>query len=323
MQLINFLEHLAQPNFLIKHSHICLAFTQEYPSLVATLLMAKMKKASQVHFEALDIEVMTSADLMGMLQMSFLGTTHRYWLRNVHMLTGKDGQRTLAYLTTYVGPHSILYALPADQIKTTKSVLVVEIPEAVNKAQFIKLLEYEQPGVAKNNAIVHETFHRMTTLSIDNAYMLMQYLKVVGVQQQEFVDHWLGSLIVPEKSLFTLSTYFFAQDAQAFFKHWAQIKDDYADTFWVTFWSEQVWRAAQVVRYMQHNQVLEAKKNAYRLPFSFMQRDWRKFTYVYLQQAHHALYAIDYRLKNGFQPGVLDVFFTTFFIKGDLCTLLQ
>ena len=100
----------------------------------------------------------------------------------------------------------------------------------------------------------------------------MHYAKVLGANTDYFISAWLEKIITPERSLFTLSTYFFAKKAQLFFAEWKNIFGQYSEQFWIAFWSEQLWRAHHYVDYSKAKQFALAKKIGYRLPFTFMQR---------------------------------------------------
>jgi hypothetical protein len=66
---------------------------------------------------------------------------------------------------------------------------------------------------------------------------------------------------------------------------------------------------------MERREMVEAKKVGFRLPFSFMQRDWKKTSVHELIQAHDCIYALDYGLKNGGEFW-MELFYTKFFESG-------
>jgi hypothetical protein len=94
---------------------------------------------------------------------------------------------------------------------------------------------------------------------------------------------------------------------------WVTIKDTYPLQFWIVFWSEQVFRAYHFIGYKKSKQLLHAKKIAYRLPYSFIQKDWMNLSLDSLQQIHHMMYELDFRYKNGASELYLDHAFSTFF----------
>ena len=86
---------------------------------------------------------------------------------------------------------------------------------------------------------------------------------------------------------------------QQFFESWNSMSRDYSDLFWTTFWSEQLFKASAYISLNNGKNFLQAKRIAYRLPFSFIQKDWKMLKVHELAQAHNQLYAIDMNIKNG------------------------
>src|SRR5581483_4322949 len=119
--------------------------------------------------------------------------------------------------------------------------------------------------------LIATIYAQQPQITLDNAYMLMHYAAMVGVPDTTFLTEWLPHLIAQEQSLFTLSTHFFARDAKKFLQQWKDMQPLYGEPFWITFWSEQLWRAAHYCDLMAHKELVEAKKIGFRLPFSFMQ----------------------------------------------------
>ena len=64
---------------------------------------------------------------------------------------------------------------------------------------------------------------------------------------------------------------------------------------------------------MKQKKYAEAKKAQYKLPFSFINRDWSAYSLTTLRNAHHFLTNIDFRLKNGGSEIALEHFYTRFF----------
>ena len=58
--------------------------------------------------------------------------------------------------------------------------------------------------------------------------------------------------------------------------------------------------------------MLEAKKGTYRLPFSFLNKDWQKYSPDSLVAAHDALYRFDYNLKHGGTVNGLELWYHRF-----------
>ena len=57
----------------------------------------------------------------------------------------------------------------------------------------------------------------------------------------------------------------------------------------------------------------QAKTMAFRLPFSFIQTDWKKYAPAELRAAHDFVYGMDHQLKNGGDAFCFDLFYSKFF----------
>jgi hypothetical protein len=152
-------------------------------------------------------------------------------------------------------------------------------------------------------------------MSVDAACLLIRYGMLLGSSVDQFLSQWLPQLISPEQSLFIVSQLLFAKDAKAFFHYWTSIKSEYPDIFWTVYFSEQMWRAAQFVEAATKKS--DVKALSFRLPFSFIKKDWQKTSVLELSKAHQALYEVDHALKNGHGTYSLDLFCLQF-LNGQL-----
>ncbi|MBA2306801.1 hypothetical protein H0W26_01550 [Candidatus Dependentiae bacterium] len=115
-----------------------------------------------------------------------------------------------------------------------------------------------------------------------------------------------------EQSLFTMAQYFLAQQPTLFFQQWKQCSDTYPHEFWVAYWSELLWQAALFIMRAKSQGHVEAKKAAFRLPFSFINKDWQLYSADTFIAAHGFLYECDYGLKHGEHSFGLELFFHKF-----------
>ena len=184
--------------------------------------------------------------------MSFLGSSNIYWLKDCSSVTGKDYKQLYTYLQNYQGPHSIILFVAKDAAVTFDRYHLVDIPDYVDKKLFMQLADKEYPGfIQKYKAAITALFNTIESLEFERTYMMMRYITLLGSTAASCVHEWLGAVVTPNTSLFTLSQYFFAKQPRSFFTTWATIKDEYADAFWISFWSEQLWRAYYYSKYMQ------------------------------------------------------------------------
>ena len=56
----------------------------------------------------------------------------------------------------------------------------------------------------------------------------------------------------------------------------------------------------------------DAKQISFRLPFTFVQKDWRSYSIRELKNAHQFIYTLDYDFKHG-STMAFDLFFSKFF----------
>jgi hypothetical protein len=177
----------------------------------------------------------------------------------------------------------------------------VTIPQLLDKPLCKKIVDFfGYQFTERMRYFVDELLAKRPAISLDMFCVCIAYAMVAGKKVDTLLYEWLDELAPREESLFTLSQHFFAKDSRAFFALWMTLKDVYSPQFWISFWSEQIWRAAFFIQLQKNNQIAEAKKTAFKLPFSFIQRHWRSYhSILELQKAHDALYRVDYALKNG------------------------
>lgn len=294
-------------------SYTIIAFqAADYPFLFFSLIQEQIKTYASL--DPIDLQEQDLSWYMSRLQTTFLGQSMIYWLKNVDSLDDKKKSQLYDFLKNYTGPHTLIFCSQDAASLTFKAKAATIELDAVDKDLFAQLLQFSGVSPSKRiDLLMSRLFGRSIRLSIDQVCLLSRYLRMAGTATDQLIDQWLDNIIQPEHSLFTLSQYFFAKNADSFLKEWHRISSDYADVFWITYWGEQVWRAAQVVSAHEQKQSSQAKAIGFRLPFSFLQNDWKKYTYRELTQAHDCIYSLDYQLKNGSDMAVFDLFFASFF----------
>ena len=247
---------------------------------------------------SLDVEQNKLMDIKAQLETSFLGNGQLYWVKNAHEFDTATKKAWLSYVSTYEGPHTIFYVTDGAAPQESERILLVEVPEYIDGALYAMLYGHFYPGIAFDASFITKILSLTKKLSLDKACMLMGYQTLIGRKHDAFFAYWLSKMIAPEKSLFTLSQHLFARQPKLFAQQWKSLKDDFPDEFWVAYWSEQVWQATLFVSRARSEGIEAAKKITSRLPFSFINKDWQKYTQEDLTHAHQALAVLDYRLKN-------------------------
>lgn len=287
---------------------------QEYPLLFFSLLFNKCISRQNRSIIYLDLTA-SADDLFAQLETSFLGMSKIYFLGFLDELSKNVLDKWANYIQTYQGPNQLLYISCHDVPFIKSSHIRIEVTEdALSKKGFIELFTYfvKKPQQADFDYI-DKIYAKTGALGLDVACMILHYMQVTGSKKHEFLQSWIDGIVIPDYSLFNLSQYLFAKETTSFLNYWRHMKMSYTEQFWIAFWSEQLWRAAYYCKYMQEGKFREAKTVAYRLPFSFLQKEYKKYSFLELSNAHDWLYTLDYDLKNGSSETGLDLFFYSFF----------
>jgi hypothetical protein len=246
------------------------------------------------------------------LEISFLGQKNYYWL---HELTvdAKTKQLIYKYLASYTGPHSVLIFVNSDDNLLDQQAPNINLDlknnnNLVHLAKLIPSTNY----LRLNNFIRKIQDQVKHNFTIDQLCILIQYGSLVR-DLSEFDIGWVFQVIEPEQSLFDLSKHFLFRDSAAFYKSWVLIVNTYPEQFWISFFSEQLFRAYWFVIYQKQENYRLSKQIGFRLPFDFMKSGWQYIEPNLLKQAHDYLYQVDYQLKNSGSDLWLDAFLNKFF----------
>ena len=314
MQLIDFLQKSSTDPFEGKYVvlfHRKKEAKGAVPSLFLATLFSRIKE--QYPGSSLDVEDRSLPETMVQLRMSFLGSRLLYFVKNTHLLPLAEKRLWSQYLTTYEGPHCLLvYDSPRSP---TETMLTIELPEKVDSMLYSLLFRFFHPEAPLDTGFVRKLFMQQPTITLEAAVTLMSYQTVIGKNADLFFKDWFARIQSPQKSLFQLSQYFFAQQPQQFFNYWKGCKEDYPEEFWVNYWSEQLWQAVLFISRAHTEGIESAKEQAYRLPFSFIERDWKRYTPQSLVNAHQFLYQFDYTLKNSIESQGLELMYHLFLGK--------
>jgi len=314
MDMFSFLNKAQHEDFFFAHKTICLHGKKEaFPLLFFSTIFDRLKKNNDIAIEKLDVAYEDVASIMARLSSSFLGNTSVYWLGNLSVLKPKKQKSLLQFLETYAGPNCVLFFV--DQTVSTKHFkFSIPVPEKLDRMHCKKFLSFLHKGVVANRGQgVTKICAQCATISLDAACILVQYLDVSGQSIDAFTKTWLHKIVSPEHSLQALSSYFFAKDVRRFFSLWSNMGEEYSPQFWISFWSEQLWRAFNFIEQSKKQQYLEAKRVSFRLPYKFVNGGWRAVQLAELKTAHQFLYDLDCALKNGGSAMGLELLYENFF----------
>ncbi len=317
MLLQDFFKNISSPEFVFAQE-AKIFYGPEFPSLFFTILKDKLKQQTNNTIYFLDIKNLEQSSIKSTLETSFLGSSSVYWLGDLTLLSEQDTKFWLNYFKDYSGPHTVLFFISdtnpqLQQLLQNKSKeqIFVKLEPTIDKNSYINFYKFFL-NQNIDPSFVENLFSARSLIPLDIASILFNYQSLLGKKHEAFFSDWADKIVISEKSLFTLSQHFFAKNNTQFFELWAQVKDTYPDEFWVAYWSDQLWNAIFYIQYMRANMTKEAKY-INRLPFAFIQKDWKKCAFYELQTAHEFLYQIDYGLKNGTATNGIDLWLFKYF----------
>jgi hypothetical protein len=321
MNFSDFLTQATNKSFWEQNKIICFS-GKEYSFLFINNLfkLLQEKNALAEPYRSLILESTDENKLQSHLQQSFLGQKTFYWLGECDSKETTKKKNTLDFLIEYKGPNFIAFFLNEDKITTKISnalqkITLIEL-EQCNESLFAKITTIFDKNFSKEKLdLVKKIFLKINIISIDQAFLLMQYIEIISLKAAEKSYEYLlniTSTLKPE--LYTLSQYFFNKQHKTFFSTWSKIQQDYPEMFWISFWAEQIWRAFYVTKFLKENNFAKAKSLSFRLPFSFLKNDWKTFSLNELANAYEFLYTSDFKLKTGSTICSLDMFFLNHFL---------
>lgn len=312
MKLNEFFVKSTQENFLNSTCIINMIWPSQPAILFLQAFLARIKEIKQQTLVICNMQEQSYAAMQSQLATSFLGTACIYALSLVEH-TAKADAAMLSYLESYHGPHTVIVGTSQEHaLRERPDVLHLFLDEAIDQATYTALYKFLKKEDVVDIRFVQELFRRSQTISLDMACMMMHYQLFVGKNNQQFFTTWFDRIVEQKQSLFVLSQYLFARDAERFYHVWQQVGQEYPSEFWIAYWSEQLWQAIIFITIAKQDGALVAKKSVSRLPFAFMQKDWHKHTLEQLTLAHDMLYQIDYANKNGAITEGLDIWYAKF-----------
>lgn len=319
MELYQFLEKtLQEPSVLYEEKFIfCLRGAEQAP-LFYTAFAQHLSSILALNPVNIDLRAYTEeAHIDALLDISFLGQGSLYLLRHSASLSTSIQKYLYFRLSTYKGPHFLIVPVEEDCAllsHTSNSAIFVlnTSKQLVDYSLYVLLIYFLTGKPIADKDLAAKIFEQHKHVSLEEACMIIRYHVLLGRHTEGFIASWLDRLVATDHSLFLLSQHLFSRNSYAFVAMWNHVRSLYPDEFWVAFWSEQLWQASFFIKEAQTSSSMVARKRVNRLPFSFINKDWQKYTFAELTQAHNFLYTIDYNLKNGSGSLGLDLFFAKF-----------
>lgn len=321
MKFDDFLKNAINKNFWAKQKVICF-IGNDHPFLFFNYFFTKCKNNNflPAEYKNLPLNTTDSIQLMGSLQQSFLGQLNFYWLSECEIKTsGSKKNNILDFLLQYKGPNFIAFYLNEEKINSQirnklKKILTIEISPLVDEKLFKQIASFFNQKISSEHFRFISNLLKNNNASIDQAFMWIKYLELTSNKASNKVYEYLTSIISEEQpSLNKLSQLFFSRKAKPFFDLWAKIHNEYSEMFWIAFWSEQIFKAYYVVKFLNKKNFMQARKISFRLPFSFINNDWKTFSLNELSKQHEFIYNNDFKIKKGSTYCFLDLFYFNHF----------
>jgi len=306
-----FTDFIKKPKDFLNNYRVVAVQKPVYSPIFFRALFEKIKREVGLTLAVIDASSQEIGQIQLRLSTSFLGQSCLFWFGDTSLLPAKTSAELMKFLANYQGEHQVLVFVP--QEISGPSCVTVTCPEKIDKKLFNELVVlYDHAEQARCKTITNIIFKKLDILTLEQAVCVLEYARVLGANREIFCQQWLEHIVKPESSLFRLAGLLLARD-ENFWLLWARVSVEYEFPFWLAYFSELFFRAHFYCAYREQQKLTEAKKISYRLPFSFIQKDWQKIDRERLCVAHDVLNTVDYNLKNGASVGSLDTIFTRFF----------
>jgi hypothetical protein len=258
------------------------------------------------------------------LKENFLGNRSFYWLGDITgALSLKKNSNFYKFLCDYEGPNQLAFFIDSSlRLDFKKISYCVGVEDFVDFSLYKKLLDAiggkQLAGAAKRINLVRNFFSFHGKVPLNFACVLANWISLVSISGQSskmFLDYICYGLS-DTPVLFDIADAFFSKNSDKFFDCWSRVFDLYPAVFWAAYWSDQIWRAHHVVSFSSKMDFAAARRFGFNLPFSFLNRSWKKYHVSYFAKLHDFLYGIDFSIKRGSQFCSFDLFFFNHFFGG-------
>ncbi|MBM3886292.1 hypothetical protein FJ364_00020 [Candidatus Dependentiae bacterium] len=254
--------------------------------------------------------------LLPLLQQTILGQAAFFWLGDVEEnFTIKQKELLLTGLQGYAGENRI--ALFVQEVPTKITLPIIQLPVDITAEEGIALAEIFAPKILINQsklAIIESLFTQNQQFPLNLFLTILDSLELIHTKHVSDFAKYLTPLLPLSTELSNLSQSFFKRDRN-FFNLWSSLSKEYPSVFWLAFWYDQWWRAFFVITFAQKKNIVLAKKMGFKLPYSFITRDWQSYQPEYFKNLLAKLYAIDYNIKQGYSFCFFDFLFAQHFIR--------
>lgn len=296
------------------NNNVLLFRFQVYSYIFVTQLFNCLKTNYLVNFVSnlilLEVKDLKLVELKTKLNSNFLGQKVLYFIKDMPDLEINKKQDFYNFLKNYNGPNLIFIFDQCISKTITNNFLTFDIPTNLDNIIYNKYYSFFYSNYKINSYFTRKLFKIYNkVIPLDLAFNIMKYQPILSNKNDKFFENWLSKIAIEEKSIFDLTRYFFEKQIENFFELWLKYKADYPVEFWISFWSDQIWQAINVIIIAKKYGILKAKKYSTKLPFSFFNKGYKSYNVQHLIQVHQDLYLIDYNIKNDVGYNALEFWF--------------
>lgn len=286
---------------------------KEYSSAAITLIRSHIAHHKPIY--TLSPEEISFEHIQLQCASAFLGQTYYYFLGDITKYVKQKNGLWQSYITSYKGPHTLIFWAETSITITLSDTVIIDIPESIDAKSATAIIELFFAKQKRHLIpLLSQVWCHISTLTLDQLYAIAMYAPLINEPYDLFIREYVFPLLSSHTSLFTLSQYFFSKQKDLFYKQWYQCCHQYPLQFWISFWSDQLWRATLFIRHMRNNKRAEAQEIAkYRLPFSFIKTDWFFINPEIIQMHHTYICDLDFNTKNGGNDIWIELFFIRWF----------
>lgn len=309
---LSLIDFLPAPVRVVRTARLVWLVANEYPDLLVAGLVRALSGAMRV--QHMNTQEHTIADIELLTASAFLGIDMVYVMTHVDDYSPAALKQFGQFLDRYNGPHCLLIIGAKTSLDSldnrSSSMTIISVDAVITKKDCGAIMAFhnipETPRIQHYIAMLSDHYAPLRYHIIAH---FIRYAPVLTLSNKDFMP-WIEAIIPHEESLFTLSQLLFQKNSKRFFMQWHRIEHRYGLSFWVAFWSDQMFHAALVVGHKGYGAPHEMR--AMKLPFSFINYDWRMYTVDELKKAHAWLAKFDYGVKNGCSADQFNQFFIQF-----------
>lgn len=286
---------------------------------VGTYLTTHLAKSQERKVTSTTLAELVDLVKTGNQQVSMFSQPSLYRCAELALPLNKQQQGMLDEIAKYATESSTVRAIiPLVGTKQLPAIPSIIVPTSLAKPEALQMVETVVGADAKQRVVylISQAFNATSTLSTEAIFSLIMYGQVLGSRiVPEFLHQRLATLDVGQASLFDLSTAFFARDRVKFMNLYAKLEDQYPVQFWISWWSDQLFRAHGVIVAKKRKDTAALSSISAKLPFSFIERDYRLHDESKIVQFLHLLYEIDAGIKSGTSESSLAYWYLQWFGK--------